>query len=79
MASAGYYTDAAAVKTKTKLNALLDNAPASFHGGVFRFKRGEYNFMCTRNHNFSNRDQKGTLVVENTVSNEIVAPAVRKE
>jgi hypothetical protein len=47
-----------------KVNELLNNAPASFEGGVFRFRRGTYNFMCTRNHNFSNRDQKAMLLVE---------------
>lgn len=47
----------------TGLNVLLNNAPASYPGGLFRFKKGRYNYMCTRNHNFSNRDQKGHLIV----------------
>jgi len=46
-----------------EVNDLLNNAPASFPGGVFQFSRGTYNYMNTRNHNFSNRDQKGHLVV----------------
>lgn len=45
------------------LQVLLNNAPASFRGGVMQFKKGTYNYMCTRNHNFSNRDQKGHLIV----------------
>jgi hypothetical protein len=45
------------------LQVLLNNAAASFPGGVMQFKKGTYNYMCTRNHNFSNRDQKGHLVV----------------
>lgn len=45
------------------LQVLLNNAPASFPGGLFRFAKGRYNYMCTRNHNFSNRDQKGHLIV----------------
>lgn len=49
---------------ESRLNPLLDNAPASYIGGIFRFSRGTYNYMCTRNHNFSNRDQKGHLIVE---------------
>ena len=67
MASAGYYTQVADIETKTKLQQLLNNAPASFAGGVLRFKKGSYNYMCTRNHNFTNRDQKGVLIVENNV------------
>lgn len=46
-----------------ELNVLLNNAPASYPGGLFRFKKGRYNYMCTRNHNFSNRDQRGHLIV----------------
>eukprot|EP00730_Choanoeca_flexa_P012535 TRINITY_DN4367_c0_g1_i1.p1 TRINITY_DN4367_c0_g1~~TRINITY_DN4367_c0_g1_i1.p1 ORF type:complete len:724 (+),score=143.18 TRINITY_DN4367_c0_g1_i1:73-2244(+) len=71
MASAGYYTSynnqgdtTSVMQRNTELNDLLNNAPASYAGGVFRFKRGTYDYMCTRNHNFSNRDQKGHLVVE---------------
>eukprot|EP00049_Salpingoeca_infusionum_P009366 m.156112 g.156112 ORF g.156112 m.156112 type:complete len:746 (-) comp14313_c0_seq4:1450-3687(-) len=74
MATAGFYHsyndegDANSLVSRTedgtKLNVLLDNAPASFRGGVFKFSRGVYNYMCTRNHNFSNRDQKGHLIVE---------------
>eukprot|EP00043_Microstomoeca_roanoka_P013944 m.137221 g.137221 ORF g.137221 m.137221 type:complete len:750 (-) comp15888_c0_seq3:485-2734(-) len=76
MASAGYYRsfnykdadgdpDPNSVEARTaQLNPLLDNAPASYTGGIFRFARGTYNYMCTRNHNFTNRDQKGHLVVE---------------
>lgn len=45
------------------LQVLLNNAPASYPGGLFRFSKGRYNYMCTRNHNFSNRDQKGHLIV----------------
>eukprot|EP00056_Hartaetosiga_gracilis_P022713 m.32523 g.32523 ORF g.32523 m.32523 type:complete len:769 (+) comp9789_c0_seq1:45-2351(+) len=52
------------VGREDELNPLLDNAPASYAGGVFRFAEGVYNYMCTRNHNFSNRDQKGHLIVE---------------
>lgn len=48
----------------TQVNNLLNNAPASFMGGVMQFSRGTYNYMNTRNHNFSNRDQKGALIVE---------------
>jgi hypothetical protein len=47
-----------------KLSVLLNNAHASFPGGVMQFSSGTYNYMNTRNHNFSNRDQKGHLIVE---------------
>jgi hypothetical protein len=44
---------------------LLDNAAASFGGIIFRASRpGVYHYMCTRNNNFSNRSQKGTLIFE---------------
>jgi hypothetical protein len=48
------------VRNCGKLNA----ASQYFDGGVMRMnKTGEYSFMNTRNHNFSNRDQKGTIYV----------------
>jgi len=72
MATVGYYDnydcpnfDNRLINTqRTQLNNQLDNAFASYAGGVFKFSRGTYNYMCTRNHNFSNRDQKGKLLVE---------------
>jgi len=42
---------------------LLNDAHASYAGQVLQFNQGHYNFMCTRNNNFSNRDQKGVLIV----------------
>lgn len=75
MASAGYYRcvkksdcpeaehNNYIVETKTKMNNLLNNAPASFQGAVLRFQRGTYHYMSTRNNNFSNRSQKSTITV----------------
>ena len=31
-------------------------------------KAGAYNYFCTRNNNFSNRSQKGTLICNDQVS-----------
>lgn len=45
------------------ISVLLNNAPASYPGALFKFNAGHYYYMCTRNHNFSNRDQKGILKV----------------
>jgi len=47
-------------------NVTLDTAPASLVGGVImQFqKTGEYNYIGSRNNNFSNRSQKGVLIVE---------------
>jgi plastocyanin len=47
------------------LSQTLDNAYASLHGGLFLKpkKSGEYNYMCTRNNNFTNRSQKGVMIV----------------
>jgi hypothetical protein len=62
MASSGYYDSALVAQTKA-LNDELNNAPASYRGMLLRFAPGEYYYMCTRNNNFSNRDQKGRLGV----------------
>ncbi|XP_028414346.1 protein DD3-3-like [Dendronephthya gigantea] len=69
MASSGYYSSVQCYHTKActprkqVLNKLLNNAPASYRGVLLRFAPGEYYYMCTRNNNFSNRNQKGRLVV----------------
>jgi plastocyanin len=43
---------------------LLNIAPASIRGHIFKFKeKGTFNFICTRNNNFSNRSQKGQIIV----------------
>jgi len=48
-----------------KLNVLLNNAPASMRGMTVCPKlAGTYDFTCTRNNNFSNRDQKLTIHVK---------------
>jgi hypothetical protein len=62
LATSGQY------RTTTQVEAtfdpLLNDAPASLIGGiVLKVQRGEYNYMCTRNNNFSNRSQKGVLIV----------------
>ena len=65
--SAGYYhcltgcTES--VEDKTQLNNLLNNAPASFEGALVRFQVGVYHYICSRNNNFTNRSQKGTITV----------------
>lgn len=71
MASAGYYhcfdqdvCDTYSVEKKTKLNNLLNNAPASFEGCIVKFQPGTYHYICSRNNNFTNRSQKGKLVVK---------------
>eukprot|EP00058_Branchiostoma_floridae_P021203 XP_002606693.1 hypothetical protein BRAFLDRAFT_72540 [Branchiostoma floridae] len=75
-ASSGYYTcfhaevcHSESVERKNKLDKLLNNAPASFEGALLEFRKGTYHYMCTRNNNFSNRSQKGTIhVAEGTKS-----------
>lgn len=43
---------------------VLNNAPAYFNGGIHRANTiGTHHFMSTRNNQFSNRSQKGTIVV----------------
>ena len=70
--SAGYYKcieetkcGAESVQTKTPMNQLLNNAPASFEGALLRFtKTGTYYYICSRNNNFTNRSQKGQITVK---------------
>ncbi|XP_060076266.1 protein DD3-3-like [Ylistrum balloti] len=73
MASSGYYMcvkgsdcggqSGESADTKTLMDKLLNNAPASYEGAVLKFKSGTYHYMCTRNNNFTNRSQKGTIIV----------------
>jgi hypothetical protein len=65
MATSGQYrTVAEATAATTAFDPLLNDAPASLVGGiVVKFQAGEYNYMCTRNNNFSNRSQKGKFIV----------------
>jgi hypothetical protein len=44
----------------------LNNAKEYFDGGVHKMKvTGNFYYMSSRNNNFSNRDQKGSLIVSN--------------
>jgi len=50
---------------KNEWQEELNNAPASFAGMVVKIQQeGTYNYGCTRNNNFSNRSQKGTIIVK---------------
>lgn len=43
---------------------LLNDSPASYDAGLIQMNQeGVFNYMCTRNNNFSNRSQKGTIIV----------------
>jgi len=66
LATSGQFrTVAEASAATTNFDPLLNDAPASLIGGVvLKFNQpGEFNYMCTRNNNFSNRSQKGKLIV----------------
>ncbi len=67
LASSGYYDCVTgctnSVEGRDRLNQLLNNAPASFEGVVVKFRRGTYYYINTRNNNFTNRSQRGRLVV----------------
>jgi plastocyanin len=69
--SAGYYASEDAVAKaigdddQGELNVLLNDTPASMRSmTVCPEKAGTYEFTCTRNNNFSNRDQKLTIIVK---------------
>jgi hypothetical protein len=51
----------------TNFDPLLNDAPPSLVGGILmKFAAGtnaQFNYMCTRNNNFSNRSQKGAIIV----------------
>ena len=67
LASSGFYNSVtfcqASPTSKGKLDALLNGAPASYPGVLLRFAPGTYYYMCTRNNNFTNRNQKGRIHV----------------
>jgi len=73
LASSGYYQSAAAANaagpaggtTGTTLDALLNNAPSALVGGIIIQPNvaGIYTYTCSRNNNFSNRSQKGVIIV----------------
>jgi len=67
LGSSGYYTSKAQATAATeKLNELLNNAPASLVGGVIMkptVAGRTLHYMCSRNNNFSNRSQKGSIIV----------------
>lgn len=56
---------AAATVGNENVDTLLNNAPATFNAGPMQMNtKGTFYYMCTRNNNFSNRSQKGTIIVE---------------
>jgi len=77
LATSGFFTDRTAVTATSgatdSISVTLDNAPPSLAGGILMrvsagstyssYGPGVFNYMCTRNNSFSNRTQKGTLIV----------------
>lgn len=54
----------------------LDDAGTYFDLGVRRVRQmGTYTYMCTRNNNFSNRSQKGKVLVSATPENRVLVSA----
>jgi len=70
LATSGYFRAAGQVQGfaggNDLLSVTLDNAPASLIGGVVMKVNtaGTYFYIGSRNNNFSNRSQKGTLIVD---------------
>lgn len=68
LATSGQFRTKVAAESGT-LDPLLNTAPASLVGGlVLKFENlpnqeREFTYMCTRNNNFSNRSQKGRIVI----------------
>jgi len=65
MATSGQYRSVSdATSATTAFDPLLNDAGASLVGGVvMKFQTGNYIYMNTRNNNFSNRSQKGIIIV----------------
>ncbi|KAI3658072.1 hypothetical protein MP638_002356, partial [Amoeboaphelidium occidentale] len=56
---------------------VLNAAPAYWNAGLVKVENvGTFHFISTRNNNFSNRDQKGTLIVEEDWTSVAVGSAV---
>jgi len=63
LASSGYFKSMDAVDNS--MQDELDNAPPTFIGAMFKMtKTGKFHYMCSRNNNFSNRSQKGSIIVQ---------------
>ena len=70
LASSGFYEcfeegdcDFSFNGNKDQLQDQLNNAPAYFAGNIVRMNPGKHQYLSTRNNNFSNRAQKGTIIV----------------
>jgi len=65
LATSGQMRTVAQATATTNFDVLLNDAPASLIGGIIMQiqQPGSYNYMCTRNNNFSNRSQKGVFIV----------------
>ena len=63
------------LKTQDIMNcALLNNASVYFNSRIFKINTTNktYHYMSTRNNNFSNRNQKGTLIVVGKPNNKVI-------
>jgi len=71
-ATSGYYWSARDVEdTREELNSQLNNASPSFQGVVFKPQSDQkYFYVSMRNNNFSNRSQKGKIIVGNPVDDD---------
>jgi len=73
MTDCASYDDLVAAHGKDNTNAIeqdarncmkLNTCPLYFDGGVYRMNNtGSFHYMSTRNNNFSNRSQKGSIIV----------------
>lgn len=67
LATSNFYMTVALANADTEdFNPLLNDAPASLVKGILLTpkKAGHFHYMATRNNNFSNRSQKGTIIID---------------
>lgn len=70
MATAGHFKRANDVPSNFDINGCntqqaqqLDCYAPSYHGLLLKFQPGTYHYMCSRNNNFTNRNQKASIKV----------------
>jgi len=62
-----------ALAAKGNYDPELNNASPYFDAGLLKFKHGIYYYMSTRNNNFSNRSQKGAIIVNGNDNSALTA------
>ena len=72
-----FYNEKNFITGNTQYGGNLDDASAYFDLAPIQLKKeGVMHFMSTRNNAFTNRDQKGIIIVSNGVSNSDISDSI---